>query len=135
MDLRSLKQTLQMDVLRCKTPEMVRREIWAGLLACNLIRQTMLEAALASGLCPRQLSFTATLQKIAASWNTIVICDADTVLVMIEVHLRHLETHEIGDRPNRVEPRAIKRRPKPHRLLTQPRHEARAALLGGAVEQ
>jgi hypothetical protein len=133
LDIRALKITLSIDVLRCRTPEMVRREIWIALLAYNLIRRSMLQAALASDSerSPRQLSFTAAMQKIAASLNTLTAC-TDTVLVMlIDVHLKHIATHEIGNRPNRVEPRAVKRRPKPHKLLTKPRDQARAELLAG----
>ena len=134
LDIRTIKCTLGLDVLRCKSPEMVRRELWTGLLAYNLIRQTMLQAALQAGRSPRQLSFTAALQKIAASWSTILVCQNATVLLLIEIHLGDLATHQVGDRPDRVEPRAKKRRPKPHRLLTQPRKQARAALLAGADE-
>jgi hypothetical protein len=134
LDIRTIKCTLGLDVLRCRSPEMVRRELWTGLLAYNLIRQTMLQAALQAGRSPRQLSFTAALQKIAASWTTILVCQDATVLLLIEIHLGDLATHRVGDRPDRVEPRAKKRRPKPHRLLTQPRQQARAALLAGADE-
>lgn len=134
LDLRTIKITLGLDVLRCKSPEMVRREIWTGLLAYNLIRQTMLQAALQAGCSPRHLSFAAALQKIAASWNAILVCQDATVLLLIEVHLGDLATHQVGDRPDRVEPRAIKRRPKPQRLLMQPRTQARAALRAGAEE-
>jgi hypothetical protein len=112
----------------------VRREIWTCLLAYNLIRQTMLQAALASGQSPRQLSFTAALQKIAASWIAVLLCEDSTGVRMIEAHLDDLAGNQVGDRPNRVEPRAKKRRPKPHRLLTRPRQEARAELLGGVAE-
>lgn len=131
LDIRAIKVNLGMDVLRCKTPEMVRREIWTCLLAYNLIRQTLLQAALAAGRSPRQLSFTAALQKIAASWATLAVCDETMALKLIETHLRHLARHVVGDRPGRVEPRAIKRRPKPHRLLTKPRAQARAELMTG----
>ena len=134
LDIRTIKCTLGLDVLRCKSPEMVRREFWTGLLAYNLIRQTMLQAALQAGRSPRQLSFAAALQKIAASWNTILVCQDAAALLLIEIHLGDLATHQVGDRPDRVEPRAKKRRPKPHRLLTQPRQQARAALLAGADE-
>ena len=133
-DIRTIKATLGMDVLRCKTPEMVRRETWTCLLAYNLIRQTMLRAALRSGRDPRQLSFTAALQKIAAAWGTIPVCHEARVLVLIDVHLHDLATHQVGDRPDRIEPRAVKRRPKPHRLMMQPREQARAALLAGRSE-
>jgi Transposase DDE domain len=134
LDIRTIKCTLGLDVLRCKSPEMIRRELWTGLLAYNLIRQTMLQAALQAGRSPRQLSFTAALQKIAASWNTILVCQDAAVLLLIEIHLGDLATHQVGDRPDRVEPRAIKRRPKAQRLLMQPRQQARAALLAGAGE-
>jgi putative transposase len=134
LDIRTIKITLGLDVLRCKSPEMVRRELWTGLLAYNLIRQTMLQAALQADCSPRQLSFTAALQKIAASWNTILVCNDATVLLLIEVQRGDMATHPVGDRPNRAEPRAIKRRPKPQRLLMQPRQQARAALLAGAEE-
>jgi len=129
LDIRTIKVTLGMEVLRCKTPEMVRREIWTCLLAYNLIRQTLLQAALAADRSPRQLSFTAALQKIAASWATLAVCDETMADQLIQTNLRHLAKHVVGDRPGRVEPRAIKRRPKPQRLLNQPRAEARAELL------
>ncbi|SRR6266849_433880 len=135
LDIRTLKITLGMDVLRCKTPHMVSREIWTCLLAYNLIRQTMLEAALACGRSPRELSFTAALQKIAASWATLPVCDENMLVLVITTHLEHLASHRVGHRPNRVEPRAVKRRPKPHKLLTKPRAEARAQLGAGAAEE
>jgi putative transposase len=134
LDIRTIKITLGLDVLRCKTPEMVRRELWTGLLAYNLIRQTMLQAAMPAGLSPRQLSFAAALQKIAASWNTILVCQDVTVLLLIELQLGDMATHQVGNRPDRVEPRANKRRPKAQRLLMEPRAQARAALLAGVAE-
>ena len=66
LDIRTIKITLGLDVLRCKSPEMVRREIWTGLLAYNLIRKTMLQAAMQAGRSPRanasQIAGTTTLQ-------------------------------------------------------------------------
>ena len=135
LDIRALKITLGMDVLRCKTPEMVCKEIWTCLLAYNLIRQTMLQAALAADRSPRQLSFTAAMQKIAASWATLSVCDEETLVVLVRVHLKHLPAHQVGNRPDRVEPRALKRRPKPHKLLTKSRAEARADLLAGSAKE
>jgi|ERR1700723_1712840 len=128
LDIRALKITLGMDVLRCKTPDMVTKEIWTCLLAYNLIRQRILQAALLAKLSPRQISFTAAMQKIAASWTTILVCVAEIARTLIEVHLQDIAKHLIGDRPNRVEPRAVKRRPKPHPLLTMPRAQAKTAL-------
>ena len=132
LDIRAIKITLDMDVLRCKTPEMVRREVWTHLLAYNLIRRTMLQSAQASGLSPRELSFTAAMQAIAASWATAVLSNPRMLANLVDTHLANLAGHRVGHRPDRIEPRAIKRRPKPHRLLTKPRDEARADLLANA---
>jgi putative transposase len=133
LDIRSIKISMSMDVLRCKTPEMVRKEIWTCLLAYNLIRQTMLQAALLAGRSPRQMSFAAALQKIAASYGTIVVMEEAKALTLIQVHLRDLGKDLVGNRPNRVEPRKIKRRPKPQPLLMEPRAEARAGLMAGGA--
>ncbi|MFV2070335.1 MAG: IS4 family transposase [Pirellulales bacterium] len=132
LDIRAIKITLDMDVLRCKTPEMIRRELWAHLLTYNLVRRTMLQSAQASGLWPRELSFTAAMQAIAASWAIASLADPDTLALLVDAHLANLSGHRVGHRPGRVEPRAVKRRPKPHRLLTKPRAEARAELLANA---
>lgn len=129
LDIRAIKVTLGMDTLRCKTPEMIRKEMWTGLLAYNLIRQTMLQSARGAGISPRQLSFTAGLQAIAASWLVIALSDDPVVEGLIRGTLANLAGYIVGDRPGRVEPRAIKRRPKPHDLLTKPRAQARAELL------
>jgi putative transposase len=134
LDIRSLKVTMGMDVLRCQSAEMVRREIWTCLLAYNLIRQTMLEAALTAELSPRQLSFTAALQRLAAAWVLLANADEELVVALIANLLNDVSTCQIGKRPNRVEPRKVKRRPKPHQLLTEPRQQARAKLLQGIHE-
>lgn len=133
LDIRTIKITLDMDVLRCKSPEMVRRELWVGLLAYNLIRQAILNAASTSSLSPRQLSFAAAMQQIAASVTSVFYMDDAERTKCVEAQLKAMVANQVGDRPNRVEPRAIKRRPKPHRLLTKPRHEARAELLAGTI--
>ena len=132
LDIRAIKITLDMDVLRCKTPGMVRREVWTHLLAYNLIRRTILQSAQLSGLSPRELSFTAAMQAIAASWAIAVLLDTGTFTSLVDTHLTNLAGHRVGHRPDRVEPRAVKRRPKPHRLLSKPRAEARAELLVAA---
>jgi putative transposase len=132
LDLRTVKSTLKLDVLRCKTPEMARKELRTGLLAYNLIRQAMLPAALAAGRSPRELSFTVALQTVAAAWLVAVIAEEHSPL-LAHLRLKHLASHRIGHRPNRIEPRAIKRRPKPHDLLTVPRNEARAKLLAASA--
>jgi hypothetical protein len=129
-DIRALKSTLGMDVLRCETPDMVRKEIWVALLAYNLIRQTMLEAALRADLAPRDLSFTHALQTVAASWILMPVLSTEGRAAQIDAALDGLRRPLVARRPNRVEPRAVKRRPKPHDLLTKPRAAARAELLG-----
>jgi hypothetical protein len=129
LDLRAIKGSLGLDFLRCKSPEMVRKELWGGLLAYNLIRQAMAQSALGHGVSPRQLSFTAAMQKLAAAWCLLPLLEDSLAVLLVETQREHLAGHEVGHRPNRIEPRAVKRRPKPHALLTTPRHEARAALL------
>ena len=129
LDIRAIKITLGMDVLRCKTPKMVRKEMWTCLMAYNLIRQTILQSARESGHLPRGLSFTAAMQSIAASWLVIVLSDDSVAARLMETVVANLTEHTIGDRPDRIEPRAVKRRPKPHHLLTKPRAQARAELL------
>lgn len=131
LDIRAIKATLGMDILRCKSPEMVRREVASCLLAYNLIRQSMLHAALQANISPRQQSFAVALQKIAAGWIVTLLLDEEVVASLTDTHLKQLSTHRVGDRPDRIEPRAIKRRPKPHKLLTKPRDEARADCLAG----
>ena len=131
LDIRTLKITLGMDILRCQSPDMVRREIWTCLLAYNLIRQTMLEAALRTERSPRELSFTAALQKIAAAWAVLATAEEGLLVSLIDTLLTDLTTHRVGHRPNRVEPRKVKRRPKAQELLTEPRDQARARLYQG----
>jgi putative transposase len=131
LDIRAIKCSMGMDVMRCQSPEMVRKEIWIGLLAYNLIRRTILQSAKASGKLPRQLSFTASLQKIAASWGVAPLSSEEVVSTLINRLLNHLSKQRVGHRPDRIEPRAVKRRPKALALLTVPRDQARAELLAG----
>lgn len=129
LHLRAIKVTMGLDVLRAKTPEMVRKELWIGLLAYNLIRRTLLQAAKTAELLPHQLSFTATLQTIATSWLTILFLDGAVQAALVHATHIGIASYRIGNRPNRVEPRAIKRRPKPHDWLIEPRGAAREKLL------
>lgn len=128
LDLRSIKHVMQMDVLRCKSPAMVRKEIWMHLLAYNLIRKLIAQAAATVGLSPRDLSFKGTLQTLvifaAAGWS----CPERRNELYAAV-LRAVATHRVNDRPDRVEPRAVKRRPKKQVYLTEPRPLAKARLL------
>jgi hypothetical protein len=132
LDLRSIKSVMQMDVLRCETPEMVEKEIWMHLLAYNLIRSLMGAAAEAYGMLPRQISFKGTLQALTAFQEPLKQAAPGRRRLLVEVMLETIAYHEVGDRPGRVEPRAIKRRPKPHDLLMEPREQARKRLLAMA---
>lgn len=128
LDLRSLKQTMQMDVLRGQTPEMVRKEVWAHLLAYNLLRGLMARAALAAGVLPLQLSFKGAMQTVNA-FAAVLWTASAAELEELVVRLREaIGSHEVGDRPNRCEPRRRKRRPKPYPLLNEPRSQARDRL-------
>ena len=130
LDLRNLKSTMSLDVLRCKTPEMVRTELWMGLLAYNLVRHSLLQAAATAECSPRRLSFCTALQFLANAWSLAATNSRD-LKALIELRLTYLASHRVGNRPNRLEPRAIKRRPTPHDWLTKPRPAARAELLIG----
>ncbi len=129
LDIRAIKITMGMDILRCKTPAMVHKEMWTCLLAYNLIRQAMLQSAQEAGVSPRTLSFTAALQSVGASWLVMVLTDDTLATLLIDAALVTMAMHVVGNRPGRVEPRAIKRRPKEHALLTRPRHQARDDLI------
>ena len=130
LDLRNIKISLQMDDLRGKTPEMVRREIWVHWLAYNLIRKTIAQAALVHEKLPRQLSFAAALAAVATSWDHATVAKQNVLSALADAQFRVIAWHEVGNRPDRVEPRAIKRHPKPHPWLRQPRDQARARLCG-----
>jgi len=138
LDLRSLKQTLQMDVLRCKTPELVRKELWAHILAYNLIRTVMAQAATQHGIEPRSISFTGALQTLEAFQPAIALGnprDSAFLKNLSERLLDAVASHHVGDRPDRYEPRRRKRRPKPYDRLMKPRHEAKRAMLKGVREK
>ncbi len=129
LDLRSIKTVMQMDVLRCKSPEMVRKEIAVHLLAYNLVRAVMAQAAFLGHVLPRQLSFKAALQLIRAFEENLRHAPQKRQALRRGYFLAGIAQLRLPHRPGRVEPRAVKRRAKPHSLLTQPRHILKAALL------
>ncbi len=131
LDIRSIKCAMGLDVLRCKTPEMVRKEALVGVLMYNLIRQTILQAAQEADVSPRHLSFTGALQQTATFWQVAFFADEEKRQSLIATLLHNVSQHRVGNRPGRVEPRAKKRRPKNLKLLTIPRDEARCNLLQG----
>jgi hypothetical protein len=128
LDLRALKQTLGMDVLRCRSPEMVRKEVWAHLLAYNLIRGQMAAAAGAAGLLPSQLSFAGAWQAVHAFAALLWTASVEELQGVFERLREVLKSYRVGERPSRVEPRVRKRRPKGYPLMTEPREQARERL-------
>jgi hypothetical protein len=129
LDLRSLKAVLGLDVLRCHSPELVRKEVWAHLLAYNLIRTVMAQAALDLGAAPRQLSFTGALQAVRAFAERLHEAPGPRAEALLTWLWIAVGAHQVGDRPDRSEPRKRKRREKHSPLLNEPRDKAREALL------
>jgi hypothetical protein len=125
IDIRSIKSTMQMDVLRCRTPEMIHKEIWAHLLAYNLLRTAMAVAAAEHGIEPRRVSFTGAKQAVTAFAPKIEAARAEDRPALVDALLRVIAYHRVGARPGRWEPRARKRRPKPGARLNQTRAEAK----------
>ena len=132
MNLRSIKAVLQMDVPRCKTPEMVKKNIWMYLFAYNLIRGVAAKAAEAHDKQPRLISFKGTLQTMTAFQEALRWATPPDREHLVAAMLRAIAHHAVGDRPGRVEPRANKRRPKTQRFLTEPRKQAHKRLLQAA---
>ena len=110
---------MKMDILRSKTPEMVEKEIWSRLLAYNLVRQIMVHAAIKHSKTPRQLSFKIALRAIGAFRQQGILTGKDSL--KYDALLKAIAHKEVGNRPGRYEPRAIKRRPKPQKRLQKPR--------------
>ena len=119
LHLRSLKSVLQMDHLRCKTPERVRNEFYTHLLGYNLIRGVMAVAAFQSGRPPWEISFKGTLQTLDKFLPMLLSRISNEA--WCEALLTAVATHIVGNRPDRVEPRLVKRRPKPYKYLCKPR--------------
>jgi len=131
LDLRSIKAHLAMDILRCQSPDMARKEIWTHFLAYNLTRKVMAQGAPEQGTHPRQSSFLGAVQTLNAFRMLLVTATIEGHPARAHILFAAIVTHRVGDRPDRCEPRAVKRRPKPLRYLTTSRAEARAKLLTG----
>ncbi len=121
-----------MDRLRCKTPELVRKEIWTHALAYNLIRTVMAQAAAGEGVPPRSISFKATLQVLEA-FRPLIAFRADrgawNLAALYEQLVRAIAVHRVADRPDRFEPRMAKQGPKGYGRLTRPRREIKLQML------
>ena len=132
LDLRTLKSQMQMEMLRAKSPEMVGKEVAMHLLAYNLIRGIMAEAARAAEVKPRQLSFTGAQHTVRA-FEEVHLYDPARIAADFPRLLELIGEKRVGDRPDRYEPRAVKRRPKPHPLLRMPRKAAKRLIKRGII--
>lgn len=125
LDLRSIKCVMQMDVLRCQSPEMVRKEIWMHLLAWNLLRSVMCCAAAENDVAVRGLSFKSAQQLLAAFHHQLTTAELERLEAVCTILLQALLPHRVGQRPNRHEPRKRKRPPKQYPQMRLPRAEER----------
>jgi hypothetical protein len=131
LDLRAIKQTLKMEMLSCLTPAMLHKEIWAHLLGYNLVRKAAAQAAWERGLTPRQISFAGTVQILKAFADALIACAAEQRASFYEAMFEAIASHIVGDRPDRVEPRRLKRRIDRYPMLRNPRSQERRATLNG----
>jgi hypothetical protein len=125
---------MQMDVLRCKTPGLVHKEIWTHILAYNLIRTITAQAASRHGIEPRTISFKGALQTLEAFQPLIDFQGHRGKSFRVALYQQLLDSislHRVADRPDRFEPRYKKRRSKRYAELKLPRHEAKLAILKG----
>ena len=131
-DFSSLKVTLQMDVLRCKAPELVRKEVWTHVLAYNLIRTIMAQSCHRADMLPREISFKATVQIIEAFQPFIAAvrgCSLTCRGLLYEQVMDAIAVHHVGNRPGRIEPRLRKRRFKKYDYMMMPRNQTKLDIL------
>ncbi|MCO8123569.1 IS4 family transposase [Stieleria sp. TO1_6] len=124
LDIRSLKTHMQMEHLRCKSPSMVRKEIYAHMISYNLIRDLIVRTAIRYSTAPKYLSHTAAVQSLNA-FSEKLQAGSSRIESLERALLESISEHSVGDRKPRVHPREIKRRPKQYPLMNRPRHAAR----------
>ena len=125
LDIRYIKDTMGMNILSCKTPDMAIKEIWTHLLAYNLIRLLIAESALLVDCMPRQISFKHCM-RLWLHWTSK---RSNNDIGQLNVLFKIMSEQRVGNRPGRFEPRAAKRRPKAFPMLTKPRSVARQLVL------
>ena len=125
LDFRAIKSLMHMDILRCKTPEMVRKEIDVHLLVYNLIRALMARSAVRLKNKPREISFKAAQECLQEFHVLLLQSDVCLLQRLVEYMVSITGEHKVGNRPGRHEPRAVKRRPKPYKRLQHSRVQAR----------
>ena len=125
-----IKTTLHMDMLSCKTPAMIHKEIQMHLIAYNLIRVLMVEAALVGNAPLDRMSFKGTLD--AAHHYSLAIAKIPAThrnrrFALYAEMLATIASDLVPERPDRREPRCQKRRPKAYPFMTRPRHKMKDA--------
>lgn len=122
---REMKIHLNMDILRCKTPHMIEREVRMHLIAYNLVRCLMQKAALTHAVDLGRVSFKGALDTLRQFANSVSGAENKprTVSALVDEMLLAIARDLVPLRPDRVEPRVRKRRPKNYRLMTKPRKE------------
>ena len=128
LDLRSIKTHMGMEMLRCKSPNMVEKEIAIYFLAYNLIRASLARAAKQFAKIPRLLSFKSALQLFTQASTPLGFLSGKALHSFSQAILKAMASTPIAQQKRKKQPRAIKRRPKPYPLLTAPRHEACQAI-------
>jgi len=129
IDLKHLKTTMQMEHLPSKTPSMVRKDFYVHLLAYNLIRTVQFSASRQHTVAPLVLSFQATIQHLTSFTCLLAHATDEQRRYEYEQLIFLVSTEKLPFRPNRVEPRAVKRRPKAYPRLTKPRKQVRRKLM------
>lgn len=125
---------MQMQQLRCKTPEFVRKEIWTHILAYNLIRTLIAQTAAIHDLTPRSISFKGACQTLEAFQPVMEMQATASRMQRIQLHRSMMDaiaTHRVGDRPDRFEPRLKKRRQNFYDWLTKPRSQIKREMAKG----
>jgi hypothetical protein len=125
LDILSIKQMLNLDHLRCKSPEMMAREFWVTLLAYNLVRWVCAQAACVHKKLARQMSFTIACNTLLSQW--LMPPEAFIRRRLGQYQLLQIASNEVADRPGRIEPRVVKRRRRKYPLMTKPRAQYKPA--------
>ncbi len=128
INLRSIKSIMEMDMLSCKTPAMVLKEIGIHFLAYNGIRLIMAEACVKHDALPWQVSFKGTVQLIDEFMPHFLNSSDEKSEKLYNEMLRLVVKNKVGNRPGRVEPRVIKQRSKPFPTMQIPRTIAKTRL-------
>lgn len=128
LNFRHIKTTLGMELLTTRTPEMARKEVLIYMLAYNLIRSLIWTAKQIYRIDIQRISFKGTVQHLSSISPYLAIADLSDYSCLYAELIYLVANEKVPDRPDRIEPRVIKRRPKPFPLMTQPRSQLKAKL-------